>query len=274
MTIAFLLFIGLLTGATTVLFGFGGGFITVPVLLWVDASAGPSAAVVAVATSALVMVVNAAIATLATPRAILGQLRHSTPLLWLLAAGGLVGACTASFAPEAFVTWGFTFYLAATIVDVIARPGFVRRARIATTTAHVGTAGGRGSFAISSGLGLPIGALAALLGVGGSVMTVPLLRRAGFPMRTAASLANPLTLCIAAPALIAFLAFGRPITSTSGLWMLGAVDLGAAGLLLAGAIPIIVLWRRRPPRVPDSLHAWGYVALLAVMLATMLLRTL
>ncbi|WPB94338.1 hypothetical protein [Streptomyces malaysiensis] len=36
MDIAILLGIGLLTGVTTVLFGFGGGFAAVPVVVWTD----------------------------------------------------------------------------------------------------------------------------------------------------------------------------------------------------------------------------------------------
>ncbi|NEC72086.1 sulfite exporter TauE/SafE family protein, partial [Streptomyces rochei] len=82
-----LLAIGLLTGLTTVLFGFGGGFVAVPVVVWADASLGPDAVRVATATSALVMVVNAAFATAVTPRPVLAALRGSGPLLLLLAAG-------------------------------------------------------------------------------------------------------------------------------------------------------------------------------------------
>lgn len=260
-SILLVILVGLATGATTVLFGFGGGFVTVPVMLWIHAAAGPGAAVTAVATSAVVMVVNAAVATLATPRAVLAELRGTAPLLSLLAAGGLAGALLATAAPEPLITWGFVAYLAVTIVDALCRPGFLRpTARVSHTTT---------GFAIRSGLGFPIGALAAFLGVGGSVMTVPLLRRAGQPMRVAAALANPLTLCVAVPALAVFLLTAQAIKGV-GNWALGAVDLGAAALLLAGSVPVVVLWRRRPPRLRDALHAWGYVGLLGVVLGAVL----
>lgn len=58
-----LVLIGVLAGLTTVLFGFGGGFVTVPVIVWADGALGAAAPAVAVATSAVVMVVNAAAAT-------------------------------------------------------------------------------------------------------------------------------------------------------------------------------------------------------------------
>ena len=94
-TVLVLVLIGVLTGVTTVLFGFGGGFVTVPVIVWVDAAVGPDAGTVAVATSAIVMVVNAAVATAATPRPILARLRGRGRLLSLLAVGGLFGAAAA-----------------------------------------------------------------------------------------------------------------------------------------------------------------------------------
>lgn len=264
-SILIVILVGLATGATTVLFGFGGGFVTVPIMLWIHAAAGPGAAVTAVATSAVVMVVNAAVATLATPRAVLAKLRGTAPLLSLLAAGGLAGALLATAAPEPLITWGFVAYLAVTIVDALCRPGFLRpTARPTARVSHTTT-----DFAIRSGLGFPIGALAAFLGVGGSVMTVPLLRRAGQPMRVAAALANPLTLCVAVPALAVFLLTAQASKGV-GNWALGAVDLGAAALLLVGSVPVVVLWRRRPPRLPDALHAWGYVGLLGVVLGVVL----
>jgi hypothetical protein len=84
-------------------------------------------------------------------------------------------------------------------------------------------------------------------------------------MTAAATLANPLTLAITLPAAAVTL-----LVPTTGLHaagdavagLVGAVDLRAAAALLLGAMPVIVLLRRRPPRLPESVHAWGYLALL------------
>lgn len=46
-----LVLIGILAGLTTVLFGFGGGFVTVPVIVWADGALGAAAPAVAVATA-------------------------------------------------------------------------------------------------------------------------------------------------------------------------------------------------------------------------------
>lgn len=262
-TILVFVLIGVLIGLTTVLFGFGGGFVTVPVIVWADAAIGPTVGTVAVATSAIVMVVNAAVATAATPGPILARLRRRGQLLGLLAIGGLLGAALALAVPAEVSSWGFVIYIAVTIIDVLARPGFLRSA----ATAHEDVP----RPAIPTALGAPIGAIASFLGVGGSVMTVPLLRRAGLPMGQAAALANPLTLAIGIPAAVVFLAARHAADSHGAVFAVGIVDLGAAAFLLAGAIPVIVVLRRRPPSIPDRVHAWFYVGLLAVVLTAMLL---
>ncbi len=258
-----LLLIGVLTGLTTVLFGFGGGFVTVPVIMWVELAAGADAGRVAVATSAVVMVTGAAVATLATPRDVLGRLRGRRLLLVLLGAGGAAGAAIALHLPARIASVGFVVYLAVTIVDVLVRPGFLRPA--ASTD--------RRSRAIPDVLGFPIGTVAAFLGVGGSVMTVPLLRRSGLAMSVATALANPLTLAVSIPATVVFLT-ANAAAVPGGMLMIGAVDAGAASLLLLGAIPTIILLRRRPPRIPDRVHAWTYLALLVAAAAAMLPRVL
>ncbi|MEV0849411.1 sulfite exporter TauE/SafE family protein [Streptomyces sp. NPDC049954] len=258
-----LLGIGLLTGLTTVLFGFGGGFVTVPVVVWADSALGADAMRVATATSALVMVVNAGFATAVTPRRTLAALRGSAPLVLLLAAGASAGALAAGLTPPGPAHWAFVAYTALTLTDVLLRPGFLRPPDDpATTTAP------RPLPTVS---GAPIGALAAFLGVGGSVMTVPAMRRAGHLMRVATALANPLTLAISLPAAAIYLsgATGPTTAHPQTPPLAGLVDLRAAAFLLAGALPVIALLRRHPPRIPDRVHTRAYAGLLATVTAAM-----
>ncbi|MEU4067230.1 sulfite exporter TauE/SafE family protein [Streptomyces wedmorensis] len=306
--------IGLLTGATTVLFGFGGGFVAVPVVVWADTALGTDAIRVATATSALVMVVSAAFATAVTPRRVLLALRGTGPLLALLATGACLGACAARLAPPALARWAFVAYIAATALDLLLRPGFLRPSpppepargnngtrsepgpgangtrpepvpgtiatrpepgRPAGTETRAGRAQGSARRSLPATAGLPIGAVAAFLGVGGSVMTVPALRRAGHPMGPATALANPLTLAIAFPAVLVSLAGSPPLAATTAHSdLVGLVDPYAAAALLLGALPVIALLRRRPPRIPDRAHAWSYIVLLAVVALAMLLPEL
>ncbi|GGU83049.1 UPF0721 transmembrane protein [Streptomyces litmocidini] len=261
MDVVVLMAIGLLTGATTVLFGFGGGFVAVPVVAWADAALGTAALPVATATSALVMAVNAAFATAVTPRPVLLALRGSGALLPLLAAGACAGAYASRFAPPALVRWAFVAYTALTALDLLLRPGFLRPAP------PPDAAPSRIPRPLPAGAGAPIGAVAAFLGVGGSVMTVPAMRRAGHPMRIAAALANPLTLAVAFPAVAVSLAASPPPAAATGL--IGLVDPYAAGALLLGALPVVVVLRRRPPRIPDRIHACAYLALLGLVILAM-----
>ncbi len=82
-------------------------------------------------------------------------------------------------------------------------------------------------------------------------------------------MAHPLTLAIGVPALAVFL------TSISAAMagephFVGAVDFRSAIALLAGALPVVFWLRRRPPRLPDTVHAWAYVGLLVVSALAML----
>ena len=248
-----LVLIGCLVGLTTVLFGFGGGFVTVPIITLVDADLGHDTARVAAATSALVMLVNAIVATVSTRRETLSHLKGRWWLLGLLGLGGALGAFAGRFAPEVLLQWGFVAYIAATAIDLLARPGFFRpRSAVVESTGE----GGRG---ISAAWGVPIGGLASFLGVGGSVMTVPMMRRSGATMTVATTLANPLTLVIMSPAVLVTILTPASIEAAG---IVGSLDLFAAAALLIGGLPIIVFLRRRVPKIPEILHAWGYFVLL------------
>lgn len=243
MSFEILVVIGALSGVTTVLFGFGGGFVTVPVIVWADADLGDEAMRTAVATSAVVVFAASAIATASTRREVLSGLSGSGVLLALLAVGGAAGGLAARLAPAELGQWAFVAYLAVTLVDAVARPGFVR---------PVGVAAQRRT--IRAGFGLPVGAVAAFLGVGGSVLTVPLLRRAGHSMESATALANPMTLAITAPAVVPLIA---------------SVDVISAAALLLGATPVVVVLRRYGIKIPDIVHARAYLGLIGTVCVAM-----
>ncbi|MFI0960807.1 sulfite exporter TauE/SafE family protein [Streptomyces sp. NPDC021080] len=256
-----LLSFGCLTGITTVLFGFGGGFIAVPVVYGVLSAAarpGADAMHVAVATSAAVMVVNAVTAALAQWR----QGRLHRAYVWPLAAFITIGAAAGSFAAT-FVGGTalrvlFVAYLLVTITDSLLRKGFLS---VADQTPPEPL--GRGVTTLG---GMGIGLVAAGLGVGGSVMTVPLLRRRGLPMAEATAMANPLSVPVAlAGTLVYALAPDAPV----GTGQFGYVDLTAGAALLIGSLPTIAVARRVAGRVPDRVHSAAYVLLLLAVLIVM-----
>ncbi|MDH6197482.1 putative membrane protein YfcA [Mycobacterium frederiksbergense] len=243
MTFWVLVMVGAVSGVTTVLFGFGGGFVTVPVIVWANTQLGPDTMRTAVATSAVVVCAGAAIATASTRRDILSALRGNSTLVAALGMGGTLGGLAAKYAPAALAQWGFVVYVGVTLIDTLTRPGFLRSSDA-----------GADPSAIRAAYGVPIGMVAAFLGVGGSILTVPLLRRAGHSMESATALANPLTFAIAAPA---------------ALPLLGSIDYPAAAALLLGATPVVIALRRRGPKIPDVTHARAYVGLLAAVTIAM-----
>lgn len=245
--VAVLVGFGVASGVTTVLFGFGGGFITVPVIVTLEAGS-PGPMHTAVATSTAVMVVNAGLATVAGYRDGRLERRDLWPLSGWITLGAALGAWGAAAVPDGLLRALFAVYLVVTILDSLLRRGFLR----AAATRKLGPA------TVSAG-GVGIGAVAALLGVGGSVMTVPLLRRRGRTMAAAVSAANPLSLPVALVATTVYLT--APATGTNT-----RVDLLAAAALLAGSLPTIPLARRLLPRLPDRAHAVAYVGLLCTAL--------
>ncbi|WP_194434792.1 sulfite exporter TauE/SafE family protein [Klebsiella pneumoniae] len=229
---------GFTTGITTVLFGFGGGFVVVPfvyqLMLRQPAIAG-----------------NAMHVAVATCRA--------TALLWFIAIGAVVGSCLAGILSENIVRALFILYMLATISDCLLRKGF-----------FTGSARRRLSLPVVTGGGVIIGTIAALLGVGGSVMTVPLLRRHGYAMQECVSASNPLSLPVALCGAVTYAVIGWHSIPLSGF--LGFISLKILGLLVLTGWAGIVFSRRAIPAVPDVWYARIYVLLLCLVLLAMLIQ--
>jgi uncharacterized membrane protein YfcA len=262
-----LLAFGALAGVTTVLFGFGGGFVAVPLLYaLLTAVHGPGSPVgqaamhIAVATSTCVMVFGASLATLRQHRAGALPWPLVRPLLLPIAAGAAAGAVAASALSGAWVRWAFIAYLALTLADALLRPGFVHAAGTAMRPL------GRRAAGLA---GLVIGAIAAFLGVGGSVMTVPLMRRRGASMAAATAMASPLSLPMALAGTAAYVLASRGVHL--GAWHAGYVDLQAFAVLTAGSWAGIRLAAPLIGRIPDALHARAYLVLLGLVLLVMVL---
>ncbi|MFG6208089.1 sulfite exporter TauE/SafE family protein [Pseudomonas retamae] len=256
---------GCLTGISAVLFGFGGGFVIVPLLYRLltashgaDDPISQSAMHIAVATSTCVMIVNALIATNQHRRA--GHLiRHYLwPLGGFIAVGAVVGAIAAVWVSGDIIRYAFIAYLGVTIIDCLLRRGFLRRTE--------GVIPRRLGLTENSTGGVGIGAIATFLGVGGSVMTVPLLRRCGLSMSQATSMANPLSVPVALAGTLTYMALAGFSQAELGVWFVGYVDLLAFAVLTVGSLIGIRLAAPWIGRIPDRVHAWVYIGLLIIVL--------
>lgn len=259
---------GCMTGVTAVLFGFGGGFVVVPLLYRMlmtsngaDDSIGQSAMHIAVATSTCVMIVNALLATAKHRRA--GNLirDYLWPLGGYIGVGAVVGAVAAMWVSGEVIRYAFIAYLGVTILDCLLRRGFLTQ-----TENEIPRQLGRAEV---SGGGVGIGAIATFLGVGGSVMTVPLLRRCGLSMSQATSMANPLSLPVAVAGTVTYMAIAGFTEFDLGTWFIGYVDLLAFAVLTMGSMLGIRLATPWIGRIPDRVHARVYVGLLMLVMLSM-----
>jgi uncharacterized membrane protein YfcA len=261
---------GCMTGVTAVLFGFGGGFVVVPLLYRMlmtsdgtDDPVSQSAMHIAVATSTCVMIVNAAIATGKHRRA--GNLiRHYLwPLGGFIGVGAVVGAVAAMWASGEVIRYAFIAYLGVTIADCLLRRGFLTAPDTAIPR--------RLGRAEVSGGGVGIGTIATFLGVGGSVMTVPLLRRCGLSMSQATSMANPLSFPVALAGTLTYMAMAGFTEFDLGPWFVGYVDLLAFAVLTVGSLVGIRLATPWIGRIPDRMHARVYIGLLVLVMISLCL---
>ncbi len=260
--IAIIALAGFTTGITTVLFGFGGGFVVVPFvyqLMLRQTELALNAMHIAVATSTSVMIFNAGWVTYRNWRACELSSQMLFPLLWFIAIGAIMGSCLAGIFSESVVRALFIFYMLATISDCLLRKGFLG-----------GSSLRRLSLPVVTGGGVTIGMIAALLGVGGSVMTVPLLRRHGYAMRECISASNPLSLPVALCGAVTYAVMGWQTIPVNGFR--GFINLKILGMLVLTGWAGIVFSRRVIPAVPDIWHARIYVMLLFLVLLAMLFQ--
>ncbi|WP_417285375.1 sulfite exporter TauE/SafE family protein [Comamonas sp.] len=259
---------GTFAGVTTVLFGFGGGFVVVPLLyqalLHLPGAAGPGAShamQIAVATSTCVMIFGSALATAKHQRA--GSLDWAVirPLLAFIGIGSALGAAAATAIEGGWLRWAFIVYVSLTILDCWFRPGFLSQPRKANASPP----------AMTALTGVVIGSIAALLGVGGSVMTVPLLRRQGVSMTGATAMANPLSLPVALVGTATYAALSWAVMPPQSSGYLGYVDLRALVALVLGSCVGIRLASAFIGRIPDHIHARVYIGLLMAVVLAMLL---
>lgn len=253
---AMYLAVGIVAGLFATLFGFGGGFLVVPVVLWSLGHAGLSdnaATHMAIATSLAVMIFNALNATLAHGRRGNIDWRILLRLSPFVAGGAILGVWGAGYLSGAVLRYVFVAYLLYTLGLALLRRDMVR----------VGEGGFRSpGLGMLAGFGVVVGVVSGALGVGGSVLTVPFLRRRRLPMQRAAALAAPLSLPISLAGTVTVVAMGTngiPVPPGS----LGLIYLPAAIGIAIGCLAGVPLGVRVSGRLPDRLYARIYLGLLA-----------
>lgn len=222
--IALLIGVGALAGFTAGLFGIGGGAVMVPALFFAFSARGVAPDIVmhcAVATSASVIIING----FRSVRSHLTRDSVDMELLWprrfwrsyalWIAVGSFIGALW--LAPKLDSdTLTLIFAVVAFCVAlqfIVGRPDFTLR----------DTVPGGAAPPIVGG---SVGALSAIMGIGGGSISVPLLTLCGMPVHRAVGTAAGFGLAIAVPATIGFVlsglgVAGRPVGSVGYVNLIG-----------------------------------------------------
>lgn len=251
---------GVASGVLAGLFGVGGGVVVVPALIFIFTRIGLTPHWIphlAVGTSLAAIVATGAASAYA-------HHRHGA-VRWDLVArlspgivvGAWAGAAVAGALPDLWLKRIFAVFLIYVGTHLLVR-GAGRPARAMP--------GGAGMFAAGSG----IGAVSALVGIGGGTLTVPFLHRVGIDMRRAVATSAACGVPIAVAGALGFMAvgFGReglPGAST------GFVYWPAVGAILLASVPTAPLGARLAHTLPVDLLKRVFAVLLLALGTRMLL---
>lgn len=260
-------FFGIISGITTVLFGFGGGFVTVPLLysylsltMHNQGLISEFAMQISVATSAFIMIFSASLSSYQHHKKGNLNFDHIWSLFIAISIGGCFGALIAVLVDGDWIRWLFMLYLVITIIDCTVRKGFMNPKTEVVQKV---------SYQRDGVIGIVIGIVAAFLGVGGSIMTVPLMRRRGASMQESAAMANPLTLPMAITSSVVYWLYAKYDQLDFGESFIGFLYIKGAILLIISAWVGIKIGIYLMKYLPDHIHAKAYPILLMIVLAVM-----
>lgn len=253
---------GILTGISASLFGFGGGFIIVPLLYHLLRTENPSSMYIAVSTSACIMIINSLNTTYKQyhNKNIMWQM--VLPLMLYIAIGSALGVFLTKFMNNEIIRWFFILYISYTIGDCLIRKDFINNSseEVKYLPQYLNVI-----------LGLLIGAVSTILGVGGSVMTVPMMRKLGIKIKDAVAMANPLSLPVALVGSIGYLILAYSQNVNLGDEYIGFIYLPALIFLVIGGFIGVPIGAKLTNKIPDAIHARVYILLLFIVLFVMII---
>ncbi|MGB4102084.1 MAG: sulfite exporter TauE/SafE family protein [Alphaproteobacteria bacterium] len=254
---------GAFAGTMAGMFGVGGGIIIVPVLSEIlrlldvpYAAAMP----VAVATS-LATIVPTSLAALRT-HARHGAIDLAILRVWgpVIVVGALIGSLLTNYVHGQFISLIFGGLILLTAY------------RFWRHTASDGVTGTMPHPAVQRLLAGVIGGISALLGLGGGLIGVAVLRHCGFTLHRAIGTASNFGYMVAIPGVIVYLLSPAPTAIPYGT--IGLVHPMMVGLLLPGAVICAPLGARLAHRLPVAPLQTGFAIVLLVLGCKMVVASL
>ncbi len=221
---------GCLAGLLSGLMGIGGGIVIVPFLVWHFTQRGfpdDSVMIMAVATSLATIAFTSISATLAHHRRGAVDWDSVKQLAPAILAGSVIGSVIADLLPARAFKLIFAGFLLYAALRMLLKPVSAPANEEFATTRPFGWAG------------TAIGALSAILGIGGGTLSVPLLVRWGYPVHSAVAISSACGFPIAVAGTATYIALGWNNTLPGG--SLGYVYLPALAGIMLTSVPFAPL---------------------------------
>lgn len=256
--------IGIIIGILSSMFGFGGGFVVVPILFAFLPDSIPSEYLMhtAIGTSLAVMIINSFNSTYNHAKK--GNVTWPVFKMFVgyIAIGSLIGGVLAVYIDSDFLRFAFIGLLIYVLITNLFKKSFTNEIEEQTFSLPKQRS--------ASVIGIGIGFISTLLGIGGSTMTIPYLRNRGMRMIHAVALATPLGLPIAIVGAFTYLITGIQIdimpSSTLGFIYLPAL----IGFTIGGFIGV-PFGRSWAQKLSDTVFSKIYLILLFIVIIMMII---
>jgi uncharacterized membrane protein YfcA len=251
---------GSLAGVLSGLFGIGGGVVIVPFLVWFFSLRGfppESVMIMAVATSLATIIVTSMSAVYAHHRRGAVHWRTVLRLAPGILAGSIMGSIIADYLPAQWFKLIFALFLL-----------YVAGRLLLGSNADGAGARMPGArlFALA---GAAIGAVSAVLGIGGGTLSVPFLVRCRYSIRNAVAISSACGFPIAVAGTSTYIVLGWQKASLPE-WSLGYVYLPAFAGIILTSIPFAPLGAHLAHRLP-TLKLRRVFALVVILVGSKLL---
>lgn len=116
-----------------------------------------------------------------------------------------------------------------------------------------------------------IGVVSAMLGVGGAILTVPLMSYIGLPMPRAVGTGAALGVAVAVPGVISYMVAGTLISETLPPWSIGYVNILTAAMIIPSSMLLAPLGVRLSHSMPRTMLRRVFAAVLIIVSVRMFL---
>ncbi len=118
---------------------------------------------------------------------------------------------------------------------------------------------------VQKGVAAVIGVISAMLGVGGAILTVPLMTCIGLPMPRAVGTGAALGVAVAVPGVISYMVSGMLVSDTLPPWSIGYVNLLTVGMIIPSSMLLAPVGVRLSHNMPRAMLRRVFAVVLVIV---------